>query len=469
MEKQSTIIRPLRTDKISFEGEKTGSGGGGPAGLPDSPIPVNDRKTIHSWAMYDWANSVYMLVITSAIFPAYYNQVTRVAGSDQVQFLGLTIENTALYAISLGLSFGLVALFSPLLSSISDNSGNQKAFMRFFCYMGVLGCVLLFFFTGPDTLYIGIWGLVMATIGYSGSLVFYNSFLPAIASADRQDKVSARGFAYGYIGASTLLIINLVIMFNEKALGVTDRTLLPRLSFLLTGLWWFGFAQLSFRRLPKGVNRRKSEGFFLFNGYHELAKIWKRLGSEKALRIFLLAFFFYSMGLQTVMYIAASFGEKEIKLGITSLIATILALEYVGIVGAFLFAWLSKKIGNFQALLVAVTIWIGICIGGYLTYTATQFFIVAFFIGMVMGGIQTLSRSTYSKLIPKTQNNAGYFSFYDVAEKTAMMLGLVLFGLLDNLTGSMRNSIIALVVFFIIGFFFLLWMRRHRMDALVES
>jgi UMF1 family MFS transporter len=217
------------------------------------------------------------------------------------------------------------------------------------------------------------------------------------------------------------------------------------------------------------VNRRKSEGFFLFNGYHELAKIWKRLGSERALRIFLLAFFFYSMGLQTVMYIAASFGEKEIKLGITSLIATILALEYVGIVGAFLFAWLSKKIGNFQALLVAVTIWIGICIGGYLTYTATQFFIVAFFIGMVMGGIQTLSRSTYSKLIPKTQNNAGYFSFYDVAEKTAMMLGLVLFGLLDNLTGSMRNSIIALVVFFIIGFFFLLWMRRHRMEALVES
>jgi UMF1 family MFS transporter len=430
--------------------------------VPGSILQKNDRKTIHSWAMYDWANSVYMLVITSAIFPAYFNQVTRVGGSDQVQFLGMAIENTALYAITLGVSFGLIALFSPLLSSISDHSGNQKAFMRFFCYLGVFGCAVLFFFTGPETLWVGIGGLVLATIGYSGSLVFYNSFLPAIATEDRQDKVSARGFAYGYIGASTLLILNLVIMFNEEALGVTDGTLLPRLSFLLTGLWWFGFAQIPFSSLPKGVNRRKSEGFFLFSGYHELAKIWHRLGEEKVLRVFLLAFFFYSMGLQTVMYVAASFGEKEINLGIEELIATILVLEYVGIVGAFLFAWLSRKLGNFRALILAVAIWIGICVGGYLTYTATQFFIVAFFIGMVMGGIQTLSRSTYSKLIPKTQNNAGYFSFYDVSEKMAMMFGLVLFGVLDNITGSMRNSIIALILFFVIGFIFLLWLRRHK-------
>jgi len=418
-------------------------------------IPKNDKKTINAWAMYDWSNSVYSLVISSAIFPAYYNEVTRQSGSSRVEFLGFNIENTAIYSICLGLAFGTVALVSPLLSSISDYSGTHKRFMRFFCYLGAAACAALFFFTG-ENLELGLLGLMLATIGYAGSIVFYNAYLPAIATEDRQDRISARGYAYGYIGSTTLLVLCLGAIINQERLGVTDDTLLPRLSFLVVGLWWFGFAHLTFRRLPQGIYRKRPEGHYLLNGYRELLKIWRTLQSLPRLKIYLLAFFFYIMGVQTVMFMAASFGEKEVHLEFTQLIVTIMTLEYVAIAGAFLFAWLSKRYGNVPALILAVIIWIGICIGAYFIQTAYHFYTAGFFIGLVMGGIQSLSRSTYSKMIPKTENNAGYFSFYDVCEKVAMMLGLVSFGYLDNLFGSMRNSIIALGVWFVFGLIFLI-------------
>lgn len=412
--------------------------------------------------MYDWANSSYALVINSAIFPAYYNTVTRSeAGADRVNFLGFDIENTALYSIALGLSFGIVALLSPLLSSVSDYSGNQRSFMQFFCYMGGMACMGLFFFTGGQELAIGIAGLMLATIGYSGSIVFYNAYLPAIADEERQDQVSARGFAFGYLGATTLLILNLAFILNEKALGIQDGTLLPRLAFVSTGLWWMGFAQITFRRLPKGIYAKKPEGHVLLHGYEELGKVWRRIRAEPALRSFLPAFFFYAMGVQTVMFMAASFGEKEVKLPLPALIATVFILEYIAIGGAYLFAWLSKKLGNVPALSIAVAGWLGACTGAYFIHSPASFFAVAVFIGILMGGTQSLSRSTYAKMIPKTENNAGFFSFYDVCEKVAVMLGLVMFGTLDNITGSMRNSIFALGLWFAIGLVFL-WRLQRR-------
>jgi UMF1 family MFS transporter len=405
---------------------------------------------------------VYALVITSAIFPAYYNSVTRSNGSSRIDVLGFNFENTAVYSINLGIAFGIVALISPLLSSICDYSGSHKKFMRFFCYTGVLGCMLLFFFTGPDRVLLGLGGMMLATIGYSGSIVFYNSYLPAIATEDRQDQVSARGYAFGYLGATTLLIINLAAILNREALGVADDSLLPRLSFLLTGLWWMGFAQITFNKLPKGIYVKKPEGHYLLNGYRELLKIWRRLQSERKLRTYLLSFFFYIMGVQTVMFMAASFGEKEVGLHMTQLIVTVLLLEYVGIGGAFLFAWISRKLGNLPALTIAVVVWVFICLGSYFITTPFHFYLAGFFIGMVMGGIQSLSRSTYSKFIPKTENNAGYFSFYDVCEKLAMMSGLLMWGYLDDLTGSMRSSIFALGLWFSIGLALLIWVQKMR-------
>ncbi|TNE63150.1 MAG: MFS transporter, partial [Bacteroidetes bacterium] len=395
-----------------------------------------------------------------AIFPAYYNQVTRLNGSNVVQFLGLNIENTALYSINMGLAFGVVALLSPLLSSISDYTGRQKAFMRLFCYLGVLGCALLFWFDSREQLPVGLIGMMIATIGYSGSIVFYNSYLPLIATEDRQDRVSAKGFSYGYIGSTILLMICLALIMNRERLGVENTTLMPRVAFLLTALWWLGFAHITFARLPARLKAEKQEGHYLLNGYRELLKIWNRLKQERQLRTFLFSFFFYIMGVQTVMFMAASFGEKEIHLKVTQLIITILVLEYVGIAGAYFFAWLSGKIGNLRGLTVAVVIWIAICIGSLYITTPLHFYIAGGFIGMVMGGIQALSRSTYSKIIPETGNNAGYFSFYDVSEKVAMMCGLLIWGYMDNLTGSMRNSIVSLVVWFSVALVLLLWLQR---------
>ncbi|KIC90107.1 MFS transporter permease [Flavihumibacter sp. ZG627] len=422
----------------------------------------NDRKTINAWAMYDWANSAYALVITSAIFPAYYNSITKVNGNSRIDFFGTNIENTAAYSINLGIAFGVVALISPLLSSISDSGGNHRSYMKFFCYMGAIGCMLLFFFNNHQQVHLALGGMMLATIGYSGSMVFYNAYLPAIATEDRQDKVSARGFAFGYIGATTLLLLNLLFILNQEALGVSDDTLFPRLSFLLTGLWWFGFAQIPFHVLPKGIYKAKTEGGSFINGYRQLAKVWNQLKSMHTLRTFLTGFFFYIMGVQTVMFMASSFGDKEIHLTITQLIITVLLLEYLGIAGAFLFAWISKRIGNIPALMIAVTMWIMICAGSYFIITPMHFYIAAFFIGLVMGGIQSLSRSTYAKMIPQTHNNAAYFSFYDVCEKTAMMFGLVMWGYLDNLTGSMRNSIVALGIWFTIGLLFLFLVRGRK-------
>lgn len=424
-------------------------------------IAKNDRKTIRAWAMYDWSNSAYSLVIASAIFPAYYNSITTTDAGSKITVFGFEIENTAAYSINLGLAFGIIALVSPLLSSISDYYSNQKRFMQFFCYLGAIGCSSLFFFDGPEMVHFGLAFMMLATIGYCGSIVFYNSYLPAIATEDQQDKVSARGYAFGYIGSTTLLLLNLAAILNQDALGVEDGSLLPRVSFLLTGIWWFGFAQVTFRKLPKGIySKTTTERKFLLNGYRELAKIWGRLKNEPKLKMYLMSFFFYIMGVQTVMFMAASFGEKEVGMGMTQLIITILLLEYVGIIGAFLFAWISKKMGNLQALTIAVTIWIFVCIGSYFIQTAFHFYIAGFFIGMVMGGIQSLSRSTYAKFIPKTENNAGYFSFFDVCEKLAMMCGLVMWGFMDNLTGSMRNSIIALAIWFSIGLILLMVVRK---------
>lgn len=428
----------------------------------DTPVLKNDPKTIRAWAMYDWANSVYVLVITSAIFPAYYNQVTRLNGSGVVNIFGIPMENTAVYSINMGLAFGIVALISPLLSSISDYTGNQKGFMRMFCYMGALGCMLLFWFEGRDQLFLGLLGVLIATVGYSGSIVFYNSYLPAIATEDQQDKVSARGFSYGYIGATVLLVLNLALIMNQKALGIADATFMPRLAFLLTGLWWLGFAQITFARLPNRIAGKVPKGNYLFNGYKELSKIWNQLKRERFLRTFLLSFFFYIMGVQTVLFMAGSFGEKEVHLRVTQLIVTILLLQFVGIAGAYLFAWMSKKIGNLRSLTVAVLVWIAICAGCFFIVTPMHFYMAAACIGLVMGGIQALSRSTYSKLIPKTGNNAGYFSFYDVCEKVAMMCGLVIWGSMDNLTGSMRNSIVSLVLWFSISLVLLLWLQRKQ-------
>jgi UMF1 family MFS transporter len=455
-------------------------------------LPKGNKKLINAWAMYDWANSAYSLTITSAIFPIYFTAVTTVNGSKDVQFLGRMFNADSLQTYALSLAFLVIAAINPLLSSIADYSGNKKKFMYFFSTLGAVSCASLYFFRGTETIAIGVFGCVFAAIGYAGSIVFYNAFLPEIAEAKDQDKVSAKGFALGYIGSSLLLIFNLImiqcpqfffnvsgkvneLMASNPALSGDEALKLAknffsgpasRISFLTVGIWWFVFAQYTFKFLPNNVFNLKPAGRYVFNGYLELKKVWFELRSNSTLKRFLLAFFFYNMGTQTIMYVATLFGNSELHLDTSILIAVVLIIQFVAIGGAYLFAAISKRLGNIYALTISIVVWILVAIGAYFDDKRfgideqTMFIVIAVVVGLVMGGIQALSRSTYSKLLPETIDHASYFSFYDVCDKMGTVLGTLIFGLINEYTGSMRNSILVLASFFLVGIFSLLRVRK---------
>lgn len=427
-------------------------------------LQKNNKKITTAWAFYDWANSVYPLVITSTIFPIYYESVTRNGTSDIVTFLGLNFKNTALYTYALSFAYLVIAALSPLLSGVADYSGNKKKFMQFFCYMGASACSLMFFFTSED-LWLGILLIIIACIGYSGSIVFYNAYLPEVADNDHQNKVSAKGFAFGYIGSSLLLIFNLTLVLNPGWYNITSTAMASRIAFLLVGIWWIAFAQIPFYYLPNNPYNQHPQGRYLAKGYSELSKVWGELKHNKRLTKFLSAFFVYNMGVQTVMLVATLFGKKELGLEAGQLITTILIIQFIAIGGAYLFSYISRIKNNLFTLKIAVIIWIGVCIGAYFTYTANQFYIIAVIVGLVMGGIQSLSRSTYSKMLPETIDHASYFSFYDVCEKVGIVLGMALFGITETLTDNMRNPIIALISFFILGFVLLLRIPTEKNKA----
>jgi UMF1 family MFS transporter len=345
------------------------------------------------------------------------------------------------------------------LSAVADVRGTKKRFMQLFCYLGAAACCGLFFFRASN-IELGIMLSVVAAIGYCGSLVFYNAYLPEIAPESQQDKLSAQGFAYGYIGSVLLQAICLIFVFR-----MPEGDLAPRISFLLVGLWWLGFSQITFRKLPLGQpSVSAASGNVFSHGFRELRKVWAQIKQMPLLKTYLAAFFFYSMGVQTVMLAAAEFGKKEIykvengkkvPMDTSDLIVTILLIQIVAIGGAMLMARLSRVIGNIGVLIATVLVWIAICATAYFTHTATQFYLLAVLVGLVMGGIQSLSRSTYSKLMPETRDTASFFSFYDVTEKMAIVIGMFSFGFIEHMTGNMRNAIFALAGFFLLGLIFL--------------
>jgi len=417
-----------------------------------------DKKVINAWASYDWANSVYHLVITSTIFPIYYDSVAQLSGG-KVTFLGSTFLPDALYTYALSFAFLVIAAISPLLSGIADYSGNKKIFMKFFCYMGALACSFLYFFTA-STLWLGITLVIFACIGYAGSIVFYNAYLPEIVEHKDQDHVSAKGFAYGYIGSSLLLIINLIMVTKPSLIGITGTdavAMATRWSFVTVGVWWIAFAQIAFRYLPTNPfgEVKKQAVINIWKGYQELVKVWNILKTTKRLRRFLMAFFVYNTGVRTIMLVANLFGSNTLHLKEGQLIPTILIIQFVAVGGAYMFSYIAKKKSDVFMLKVATFIWVGVCVGAYFTYTAYQFYALAFFVGLVMGGIQALSRSTYSKMLPPTEDHASFFSFYDVCENVGSVLGLFLYGWVYDFTHDMRNSIGFLLSLFVFGFILL--------------
>ncbi|MDW7695641.1 MFS transporter [Flammeovirgaceae bacterium SG7u.111] len=419
-------------------------------------MPLNDKKTINAWCSYDWSNSVYNLTITAAIFPVYYSATTREAfGGDMLNFFGLEIKNTVLYTYAISFSFLIIVFLSPILSGIADYSGRKKFFMRLFTYTGSLACLALYFFHGGNIEY-GITCAVLASVGYAGALVFYNAFLPEIATPDRLDRVSAKGFSMGYIGSVILLVANLVLIMNYEAFGIASTGEATRLAFLQVGIWWFLFSHIAFKYLKDRPTGNKLSKKVIGKGFEELTEVLAQLRSRHVSIRFLTAFFFYSMGVQTVMLLAPLFAEAEINMQSDKLIMVVLLLQIVAVLGAYVFAFISEKKGNKFSLMLAVLIWMGVCVGGYLLQEEYQFFILAAVLGFVMGGVQSLSRSTYSKLIPETsKDTASFFSFYDITEKVAIVIGTFSYGFIEQLTGSMRNSLLAMIIFFILGAAFL--------------
>lgn len=428
--------------------------------------------------MYDWANSAYNLVITSTIFPAYFEAVTGDNNSattgDKISFLGREFVNTSLYNYALALAMLIVAIISPLLSSIADYRGNKKSFLFFFLTMGSLACALLFFFNTPDgttgimtgQLGLGIVCIIFACVGFWGSQVYYNSFLPEIAAPEDRDRISAKGYAYGYVGSVILQLICFVLVFYPGILGGFENdteasTIQFRMSFLLVGIWWWGFGQFSLRRLPKppaaGIDDVAKK--ILSKGYRELRKVWNQLKQLPTLKRFLFAFFFYNMGVQTIMLAAALYGKSELEIPTTNLIIAILIIQLIAIPGAFAISWLSSKLGNLRALMTVVVLWVGICYIGYILPKkgVYEFYVLAVIVGFVMGGTQSVSRSTYAKLMPETKDTASFFSFYDVTEKIAAVIGMFSFGLFTELTGSQRSSVLALMTYFILGLLLLFY------------
>ncbi len=434
------------------------------------------KKLHRAWSMYDWANSAYNLVITTTIFPAYYLAISGDGNDstvDYITFHGWKIINSVFLNYALAIAYLIIAFLSPILSSIADYQGNKKRFMQFFCYLGSAACCGLFFFR-LETLQWSVLLAMIAAIGWCGSLVFYNAFLPEIAEVDQRDKLSAQGFAYGYVGSVILQIIS----FAFIKMTFADSTFAPRLSFLLVGLWWLGFSQIPFRVLPLGVPLAKDfKHSVLSNGFRELKKVWEQIGEMPVLKTYLVAFFCYSMGVQTVMLASTEYVSKEITKNVNGqqvpmtsedMIVTIVLIQLVAIVGAMLMARLSRRIGNIRVLMLTVLVWIGICITAYFITTEIHFYFIAVLIGLVMGGIQSMSRSTYSKIMPPTKDTTSFFSFYDVTEKVAIAIGLFSFGFIEHITGNMRNSIFALAGFFILGFIFLFIV--HKKDkALAPS
>lgn len=432
---------------------------------------VADKKVVRAWAMYDWANSVYPLVINSTIFPIYYKAMTAygpnadAAENVVVSFFGFKLYNMALYSYAISIAYLIIAGFSPILSGIADYSGSKKKFLRFFCYLGSISCVLFVSFDQTNLEW-GILLVILACIGFSGSIPFYNAFLPEIAPKHEQDRISAKGFSYGYIGSVILLVINLALVLAPKFFGLTDAVQAYRIAFVMVGLWWAGFAQFTFIKLHEAPTGNKLSGNILKKGYKELSKVWKELKNNPVLKRYLSSFFVFNMGVQTVMLLATTFALSEVKqlnaageiepMGADKLIISILIIQMLAIPGAYFFSWLSGKQGNLRSIYVALVIWIGVCIGAYFVHFDKEFFIVAAVVGLIMGGIQSMSRSTYSKLLPETVDHASYFSFYDVADKLGIVIGTFAYGFIFQLTGSMRNSILAIIVFFVIGLALLL-------------
>ena len=414
---------------------------------PKGSYPMNDKKIIRAWALFDWANSAYSLVISTAIFPIYFLAVAP----EKINILGAQLSNSSVYSYSISLAYILIALMAPMLGGIADAGNKRLSFLKIFTTIGSIACMILFFFSSEILVWLGTTAFIISTIGFAGSLIFYDAFLPAIVTRDKFDMVSAKGYAYGYIGSVLLLVTILFISLQPGLFGIPAESSLPyRIGFLLVGVWWIGWSQYTFKYLPKDQNSAIQKPL-LKDGYKEIKAVFKELKYKPNLKKFLGSFFFYSAGVNTVIYLATVFAEKELGFESSELILTVLILQLVAVVGAILFAKMSQSKGSKYALVTMIIIWMLICFAAYFVNSKAWFFVLAFFVGMVLGGIQSSSRASYTKLIEEEEEYNSYFSFYDLLFYLSIVFGTAIFALIDNLTDNLRYGVLSLAIFFVIA------------------
>jgi|TARA_B110000003_G_scaffold180998_1_gene180182 UMF1 family MFS transporter len=415
--------------------------------------PRGSKKLIGAWTLYDWANSVYSLVISSAVFPIYYSQYVF-SQTNSIILFNAEINKDTLISLVSAFSFLLIAFLSPLLSGVADYIGNKKIFMKFFVYLGSLSCIGLYWFE-LETIEISLIFYTLTLIGFWGSLVYYNSYLRDITYPNQTNIVSAKGYTMGYIGSVILLLINLIMINFYESFGFESEIIAMKSSFAIVGLWWLGFSQYSFYHLPKGNRGVKIPKNIIWNGFKELKNVYKIIRSSKRFTRFLIAFFVFSFSLQTVLYIASYFGVNEIDWTgsdqTSGLIISILLIQIVAIAGAFIFSRLAQKFGNVIVLTFAIFLWGAVCLYAYYINTPNEFYMIAGLVGLLMGGTQPVARATFSLFIPDTNDTTSFFSFYDVTEKIGIVFGMLFYAIAAQVTGSVRFSVIIFMFFFFLG------------------
>ncbi len=400
-----------------------------------------NKRVKFAWVMYDWANSAFVTTITAAVLPVYYASVAAANLAPNIR--------TAYWGYTSTIALLLVALMGPVMGAMADFTGSKKRFLTIFALIGIAGAALLFFVREGDWLMASIF-YIIGNVGFAGANVFYDSLLPHVAEEEERDQLSSRGYAFGYLGGGILLAINLAMIMTAKDAAATE--LMSRLSFLMVAVWWLVFTIPLWRNVKEPV-RRILKGEENFNpiqaSFSRLAHTFGEVRQFKELFKFIIAFWLYNNGIGTIIVMATIYGT-ELNFSQTTTIGTLLMVQFVAIPFSLLFGWLGKKLGTKKSILLSLGIYSLIAIGGYFMTQEIHFWILGFGVAMVQGGSQALSRSLFSRMVPKSKS-AEFYSFFSVSEKVAGSLGPFLFGLVSTLMGGSRLSIISLIVFFIAG------------------
>ena len=402
------------------------------------------RPELRAWAMYDWANSAFVTTIVAAVFPIYFNSVAGANLDPDVAAFRFAAATTIALAI--------VAVLAPILGAVADFAGTKKKMLGSFLGLGVMATACMFFIEQGDW-QLGAGLFILANIGAAGSFVFYDSLLPHIASQQEMDRVSTAGYALGYLGGGLLLAINLAWIQRPELFGIEGQGLATRLSFLSVALWWLGFSIPLFRKVAEPVRKIEADeqiGDKPFRAaFVRLGETLREIRGYKQAFLMMLAFLVYNDGIGTIIRMATTYGT-EIGLPQESLITALLLAQFVGIPFAFLFGQVAARIGAKQAILAALSVYMGISVFSYYITTAGEFYFLALLVGMVQGGAQALSRSLFASMIPRHKSSE-FFGFFGVFEKFAGIAGPAVFGFMILATGSSRSAILSIVVFFIVG------------------